>query len=105
MPVFEGSRYENVEYTAIVGKDLITRKYLHLRESMKAEDVNPSWVLHTVNAGDELDHLAYKYSGQDANKSKNWWVIADVNNVLWPLDVETGTSLIIPTEILNTRGF
>lgn len=104
MPVFEGSRYENVEYTTIVGKDLITRKYLHLRDAYKAEDVNQNWLMHTVTGADEVDALAYEYSGQNPNKSKLWWLLADVNGILWPLDIEPGTDIIIPTELLNNKG-
>jgi hypothetical protein len=104
MPVFEGSRYEGVEYTAIVGQDLITRKYLHLRTPKAATEVDPDWIVHEFVVGDDLDLLAYLYSGNNANKSKLWWIIADVNGTLWPLDLEPGTDMVIPVNELSTEG-
>ena len=104
MPVFEGSRYAGVEYTAITGQDLVTRKYLHLRDPLTMEDVDPDWVIHEQQIGDDMDLLAYQYSGNNANKSKYWWIIADVNEVLWPLDIEPGTDVVVPLNNLATKG-
>lgn len=104
MPVFEGSRYADVEYTAIVGRDLVTRKYLHLRTPIQATEVDPEWVSYEMQVGDDLDLLAYQFSGNNANKSKLWWIIADVNQTLWPLDVDPGTDMQIPLNKLATEG-
>ena len=104
MPVFEGSRYVGVGYTAITGTDLLTRKYLHPRTPLTDKDVDPEWIIHTVVEGDDLDLLAYLYANKDANKSQFWWLIADVNNILWPLDLPIGTDLVIPLRELALRG-
>ena len=104
MPVFSGSRYEGLEYTAVTGQDLVTRKYLHLRESKTEEDVEPDWIVHEVSIGDDLDLLAYKYANNNASKSKLWWLIAAVNGLLWPLDVEPGSDLMIPVRDLASNG-
>ena len=104
MPVYKDSRYAEVEYTSILGRDKVTRKYLHLRDPKVLEEVDQDWSMHISSYGDELDLLAYFYTGDNAGKSKYWWIIADINNVLWPLDIEPGTNLVIPTKMLAPRG-
>ena len=101
MPVFEGSRYEGVQYTAITGKDLVTRKYLHLRIPKTFEEVEQDWILHEVQEGETLDFLMYKYGGESAKNTIKWWLLADVNNVMWPLDLPAGTQLAIPTRLVG----
>jgi hypothetical protein len=104
MPVYSDSRYADVSYTTVVGRDQLPRKYLHPRDPFTSEQVNQSWALHEVAHGDELDLLAYRYTADNPRKTKYWWMIADVNNIMWPLDVEPGTSIIIPTELLAKKG-
>jgi len=104
MAVFEGSRYQNTSYLAITGKDLITRKWLSPRTPIAQEDVSQDWVMHTVVEGEDLDLLAYLYTSENASKTKFWWIIADANNLLWPLDIAPGTELIIPLRELSVQG-
>jgi hypothetical protein len=104
MPVYKDSRYAEVEYTSILGRDQVTRKYLHPRDPKVLEEVNQDWSAHISAYGDELDLLAYQYSGENASKAKYWWIIADINNILWPLDIEPGTNLVIPTKMIASRG-
>lgn len=54
---------------------------------------------HTVVQGDRLDLVAWKYYRdlvEDA--SKYWWLIADANNIIHPLDLSdyVGKELLIP---------
>lgn len=56
---------------------------------------------HLVTQNDTLDGLADKYYADvvpDRDASKLWWVIADVNNIINPLDISSyiGTRLLIP---------
>ena len=104
MPVFEGSRYQETSYTAITGRDLITRKWLHPRVPLDPQAIDTDWILHTVTEGDDLDLLAYLYTDENADKTKFWWIIADANNLLWPLDIEPGLELIIPIRELAAQG-
>lgn len=53
---------------------------------------SPNDIYHTVTYADRIDILAFNYY----KNSKYWWVIADVNDLLNPLDLEVGQSLIIP---------
>ena len=101
MPIFEGSRYAGVEFTAIRGKDLRVRKWLHPSDPFRFASVSPDWVIHEVKSGDILDLIAYIYTGKNADKARLWWMIAEVNNILFPLDIEPGIELAIPLRELN----
>jgi nucleoid-associated protein YgaU len=48
---------------------------------------------HIVVEGDRLDLLAAKYLG----RAELWWVIADWNEIAWPLDISNGQALRIPS--------
>ncbi|MCE5314001.1 MAG: hypothetical protein ABFD49_07000 [Armatimonadota bacterium] len=50
-------------------------------------------VFHTVIEGDRIDLLACKYLGQ----SELWWIICDYNDIFFPLELEAGTVLRIPS--------
>ena len=56
---------------------------------------------HKLVDGDTLWALAFKFYGD----SKLWWIIADVNNIINPLELDTlvGTEIIIPDfDIIKT---
>jgi nucleoid-associated protein YgaU len=50
-------------------------------------------VFHVVQAGDRIDLLAYRYLGDPTL----WWVICDYNDIFFPLDLELGAVLRIPS--------
>lgn len=104
MSVFKGSRYEGSDFTGITGSDGRTRKFVHFREGLRLTDISPSWFVHTVAAGDQLDSLSYAYSGEDVKKAQLWWMVAEVNDLIWPLDVDTGTDLVVPIKELQSKG-
>ncbi len=55
---------------------------------------------HTVIDGDRIDMLAYHYLGN----AKLWWIICDYNEIFFPLDLEIGQVLRIPSEeFVNMR--
>ena len=99
MPVFVGSRYADCAFTGIVGKDGITRKFLHARTPLTLANVEQPIVVHPIAQGEDLDQLAWKAAG----KPRLWWVIADVSDILFPLDIPFGTDLSIPTQELLNR--
>lgn len=47
---------------------------------------------HTVIDGDTLGKIAFNEYGN----SKEWWVIADVNDLYWPFELTLGDLLLIP---------
>ena len=54
---------------------------------------------HTVRFGDTIDSIAFQYYNQERlDSSKYWWVIADVNNIPFPIDISSyiGQELLIP---------
>ena len=42
-----------------------------------------------------LEHLAYKYLGND----KDWWLLAALSNIGWCLQVPAGTIIKVPTDV------
>jgi nucleoid-associated protein YgaU len=61
---------------------------------------------HLVTGVETIEYLAWRYYGD----SKYWWRIADANNLSFPLDIPTGTTLSIPGAndsgtITRTRSF
>ena len=55
---------------------------------------------HTVVAGDRVDLLAARYLGE----ADLWWVLCDYNDIFFPLEIERGAVLRIPSvEHVNMR--
>lgn len=50
-------------------------------------------VFYTVVEGDRIDLIAYRYLG----RADLWWVICDYNDVFFPLEIEPGVTLRIPS--------
>lgn len=48
---------------------------------------------HTVVDGDRLDLIAHRYLGE----ARLWWIIADYNDLFFPLELEIGAVLRIPS--------
>ncbi len=104
MPVFHGSRYEGVAFSGIPGVDNTTRAWLHPRRPVRLDDISPDWILYTVVKGDTLDSIVYRYTQFNADKTKLWWLVADVNDLQFPLDIVPGQELIIPVRELANRS-
>lgn len=48
---------------------------------------------HTVIEGDRVDLLAHRYLGQ----ADLWWIICDYNDLFFPLALDPGLALRIPS--------
>ena len=48
---------------------------------------------HTVVEGDRLDLLAHRY----LRDARLWWIIADYSDLFWPLTLEVGAVLRVPS--------
>lgn len=96
MSVFKGSRYEGLKFTGILGKDGKVRRYLHGRNPLVASMMKRPLVFHDFQNGEQLDQLAW----EAAAKPRLWWIIADISNIMFPLDIEPGTEIVIPTRDL-----
>jgi hypothetical protein len=53
---------------------------------------SPNDRYYTVSDGENLSDISYLAYGS----SKWWWVIADVNKLFFPFDLEIGITLVIP---------
>lgn len=100
MPVFKGSRYEGVRFTGILGKDGKVRKFLHPREPLSLAQVAEQVYIHKFEAGELIDELAWKAAG----RPRLWWILADISDVLFPLEIESGSDIVIPTRELLGRA-
>lgn len=91
MPVFKGSRYENVSAT-VIQQNGKKKTFLHPRQFITQDDLNNDFTIQTVLEGEELDSIAFNNGGLPTK----WWVIADVNNIQFAFDDFTGKSLVVP---------
>ena len=55
---------------------------------------------HIVMDEDQLESIAFKYY----RSTKLWWLIADINDIFNPFELETGSKLIIPDVNILTRS-
>ncbi len=99
MVVFAGSRYAGCSYIGIVGTDGKTRKFLTPRKPLTLADVPAPVLVQPFQEGQVIDELAWIAAG----KPRLWWVIADVSDILFALDIPPGTNLSIPTQELLNR--
>jgi hypothetical protein len=97
--IVKNSRYEGSEFTGIRGVDGVVRRYVHARVPLTKEDVSGDVVIHTTETGQEMDELTFRF----AKKPLLWWLLADVNDIIFPLEPKPGTELLIPTQELRAR--
>lgn len=75
------------------GEQLVVRKPIEWRGELTDR-------YHTLLEGETLDWVAWKYYQTRAgdNAGELWWIIADVNKIANPFDLEdfVGTELLIP---------
>lgn len=86
---FKGSRYADVEEHEItVGGRTVRYKRIRFIPPTGAT------VLHTVNQGERLDHIAFACY----QNAERFWRICDANKATWPDDLidEPGRTLLIP---------
>jgi hypothetical protein len=89
MAIFSGSRYAGISYTVTTeSSGLVVKNFMHV-PSPTGQRGRSQFVLPD---GETLETIAYS-RGRDARK---WWLIAEVNDLEWPLDVPTGTTLSMP---------
>ena len=108
MPVLPGSRYVGAKVTEVRDEDGVVRRYVHDREMFDSSDIGPGALSVSVQVEEELDFYAFKLMGSGTR----WWLLADVNELLFPLhdSSRTGTNdmrnfrqLKIPTRELSGR--
>lgn len=94
MAVYRGSRYQGTKATGVLVADGTIRPFMHLRDPLTSEDVETGFVSYETKSGDELDGLAFQAGG----KSTLWWILADINEIFFSLDLPIGVNLTVPTQ-------
>lgn len=91
MPVSPTSRYRRL--TPYLAPDATgrVRTTVPIRHELTVGTGQPR--VHVVIAGDTMDSLAHRYLGS----AERWWMIADANPRLFPLDLVPGAPIVIPT--------
>lgn len=97
--IFRDSRYEGVSHTGVLDTDGNIRKTLHNRRVYEQADVGSGASLTTPDTR-EVDALAFEYSGRE----EAFWLICDVNGVMFPLGIPQDRELIIPDDDLFRRA-
>lgn len=94
MGILRGSRYEGLAATAVIRSTGQRTATLNLRDPITVESIGPNYFIHTVTTGEDIDALAYRFSG----RSDLWYVIAELNGITAPhREIYPGRQLIIPT--------
>lgn len=89
--IFKGSRYEGVGTYQATDADGRTVTALRTR----AIPPTPAGYVHTVQAGDRLDLLAYQFY----RNPEKFWRIADANPPLDPEELlDPGRSVLVPPD-------
>jgi hypothetical protein len=104
MPVKPDSRFANLPILEVVAPDGSIRRVIALR--LKRAELGPEIAHHQVLAGEEVDLLARYYFGDEGL----WWQLLDANAEVFPLDIEPGAVLSIPspgpaTRVIRARKF
>lgn len=72
-------------------KSVSTKRYFKNRKKLSSENFS-RFSTHTMTTGQTLDQVAHLFYVN----SRLWWVIAEVNNIFNPLDLQDGSELLIP---------
>jgi nucleoid-associated protein YgaU len=105
MPVGPASRYRLLPVALEPDAAGVEHPAIPARPVPPADPASSRY-LHTVVAGETIELLAFTYLGS----SSAWWLIADANPAVFPLDLAPGTVLAIPTDatpglVQRTRSF
>ena len=94
MSILNDSRFAGVPCTSFIDKNRVRRLFLQIRKHIQLADIGTDFTVHVWGEGEMLDAIAAMEWGYGFEKY--WWVIADVNDIEFPLNVEVGRELIIP---------
>lgn len=100
MAVYKNSRYRGVKYTSVKFQDGSRKVFLHSRTPVTADDILTPITVFNIREQDTLDMLA-KRRGSD---EKKWWILADINEVLFPLELEDNELYVPHRTEFSKRG-
>jgi len=82
--------YSRYAKSTVVSNNGVLRNGLRTRVDTTARSDD---IYYTVRHGDRVDTLAYKHYG----RADLWWILADYNDLMFPLVLEIGSVLRIPS--------
>lgn len=82
--------YSRYAETMVIDSEGTERNYLRTKPDTSP---HPTDFYYTVKPHERIDQLAHKFYGQ----ANLWWVIADFNDLLFPLVLEEGSTLRLPS--------
>jgi hypothetical protein len=103
MPVDVTSRYRALQSYEVVDEagrsTALPARLLRSRELLDVYN-------HRLTGMETLEYLAWRYFG----KSAAWWVVADANELVFPLDHKPGATVKVPPasgvgRVVRTRNF
>jgi nucleoid-associated protein YgaU len=105
MPLPLNSRYQNLPAFEAKDADGVVHPTIAMRLAV-AQTGDLHAFRHVVVAGETMEALAWRYY----SSSESWWRIADANPHAFPYDLESGTSVIIPSgsevgRVVRSRRF
>jgi hypothetical protein len=104
VPVDVTSRYWSLGAAAVVDGDgesaALPARLLH------RDDLPRELYQHRLTGVETIEYVAWRYYG----RSESWWVVADANDLVFPLDLAPGATLRVPPasgvgRVLRTRSF
>lgn len=96
--IFEGSRYTNSKKAIMKIKNQNKRPLVFNPHKLSIDDLGKDFFVYITKNGDELDALSERFGGE--GKFEEWWKLAQINNITYPLEIGSGTKLIVPRKQL-----
>lgn len=105
MPVSIGSRYQGLPVYEAADAEGDPAATIAVRPTPAPPPVTATYQ-HVVSGAETVEYLAWRYYGSSAA----WWRIADANPAIFPLDLQTGATVSVPTgedigRVVRTRRF
>ncbi len=110
MPVFSGSRYSGARQADILFAGGERRPYVYGRKVYGSGSLGPGTTTWQYEIGDSFDQVALAILGTELR----WWLVADVNSVLFPefdeslrpsfFSIFIGRNLLVPTVDVLVEG-
>lgn len=91
MPVSTGSRYYGLSVYEVTIADKELQPTMAMRPHTGLAPGKKQYK-HLVTGVEDIEYLAWRFYGD----SRQWWRIAEANDLRFPLDIYPGMSLIIP---------
>lgn len=93
-----GSRYEDAKRAIFkfVNENNLKRGIVFNPKIYSIDDLGRNFSIHTTKQGEQLDLIAENYGGE--GKFVDWWKLAQVNNIKYPLEIGSGIRLVIPSK-------